>query len=181
MKATKQACKQPSKLSATQRTILQNAAKRPDGNIEPLPDNVTPGVRQRVIDGLLSRGLVMKQGSGAKGNTGAIHTISHAGYEAIGKEPPAKADATTVTDPRANPDRTAALSDALVKTRPGTKQEALITLLARPEGATIDELAEATGWQRHTVRGTMSHTLKKRLGLEIQSSKEDGQERRYRV
>ena len=80
-----------------------------------------------------------------------------------------------------SPDRTAALSAALVKTRPGTKQEALITLLARPEGATIDELAEATGWQRHTVRGTMSHTLKKRLGLEITSSKEDGQERRYRV
>lgn len=172
------------KLSATQRTILQNAAKRPDGNIEPLPDNVTPGVRQRVIDGLLSRGLVMKHGSGtgAKGNADARHTISRAGYEAIGKEPPAKTDdSAAYQSATQSPDRTAALSAALGKTRPGTKQEALITLLARPEGATIDELAEALDWQRHTVRGTMSHTLKKRLGLEIVSTKEDGQERRYRV
>jgi hypothetical protein len=37
-------------------------------------------------------------------------------------------------------------------------------MLQRPEGATVDEGARATGWQRHTVRGVFSGTLKKKLG-----------------
>ncbi len=148
------------KLSSTQERILNAASDRPDSNIEPLPANVTAGVRQRVIDGLLSRGLVIRYGD--------VHRISQAGYVAVGKEPAVDASRK-------------ALDLALVKTRPGTKQEALITLLSMPEGATIDELAEATGWLKHTVRGTMSHTLKKRLGLTITSAKVDGGERRYRI
>ena len=37
-------------------------------------------------------------------------------------------------------------------------------MLRRSEGATVDEVASATGWQRHTVRGVFSGTLKKKLG-----------------
>jgi Protein of unknown function (DUF3489) len=37
-------------------------------------------------------------------------------------------------------------------------------MLQRPEGATVDEGARATGWQRHTVQGVFSGTLKKKLG-----------------
>ena len=48
-----------------------------------------------------------------------------------------------------------------------TKQQALITLLKRPKGAAIEELMEATGWQRHSVHGTVSGVLKKRLGLPV--------------
>ncbi|MDX2094421.1 MAG: DUF3489 domain-containing protein [Alphaproteobacteria bacterium] len=48
-----------------------------------------------------------------------------------------------------------------------TKQQALITLLKRPKGAAIEELMEATGWQRHSVHGTLSGVLKKRLGLPV--------------
>jgi len=40
-----------------------------------------------------------------------------------------------------------------------TKQDAVIAMLRRPEGATIDEVASVTGWQRHTVRGVFSGTL----------------------
>ena len=29
-------------------------------------------------------------------------------------------------------------------------------MLRRPEGATVDEVVNATGWQRHTVRGVFS-------------------------
>jgi uncharacterized protein DUF3489 len=42
----------------------------------------------------------------------------------------------------------------------------------RPEGATVDKVASATGWQRHTVRGVFSGTLKKKLGLTVASAKE---------
>jgi len=48
------------------------------------------------------------------------------------------------------------------------------------EGATVDEVASATGWQRHTVRGVFSGTLKKKLGLTLASAKEE-RGRVYRV
>ena len=58
-----------------------------------------------------------------------------------------------------------------------SKQDAVIAMLRRREGATVDEVASATGWQRHTVRGVFSGTLKKKLGLTLAS----GQEERGRV
>ena len=61
-----------------------------------------------------------------------------------------------------------------------SKQDAVIAMLRRPEGATVDEVARATGWQRHTVRGVFSGTLKKKLGLTLASAKE-GPGRVYRV
>jgi hypothetical protein len=46
-----------------------------------------------------------------------------------------------------------------------SKQDVVIAMLCQPEGATVDEVASVTGWQRHTVRGVFSGTLKKKLGL----------------
>jgi DNA-binding IclR family transcriptional regulator len=62
-----------------------------------------------------------------------------------------------------------------------TKADKIITLLQRNAGATIMELAKATGWQRHSVHGFMSGNLKKNRGLEIESSKEENKDRRYRI
>jgi hypothetical protein len=61
-----------------------------------------------------------------------------------------------------------------------SKQGEVIAMLRRPEGATIDEVASATGWQRHTVRGVFSGTLKKKLRLTLASAKEQ-RGRVYRV
>jgi len=61
-----------------------------------------------------------------------------------------------------------------------SKQDAVITMLRRPEGATVDEVASATGWQRHTVRGVFSGTLKKKLGLILASAQEE-RGRVYRI
>ena len=61
-----------------------------------------------------------------------------------------------------------------------SKQDEVIAMLRRPEGATVDEVASATGWQRHTVRGAFSGTLKKKLGLTIASAKEE-RGRVYRI
>jgi hypothetical protein len=61
-----------------------------------------------------------------------------------------------------------------------SKQAAVITMLRRPEGATVDEVARATGWQRHTVRGVFSGTLKKKLGLILATAQEE-RGRVYRI
>ena len=65
--------------------------------------------------------------------------------------------------------------------RPGTKQALMIDLLKRKKGATIDEAIEATGWQPHSVRGAISGTLKKKLGLAVTSEKVGDGSRVYRI
>ena len=65
--------------------------------------------------------------------------------------------------------------------REGTKQATLIAMLRAPDGATIEEIMAATGWQSHTVRGAMAGALKKKLRLEITSEKVDGRGRVYTI
>ena len=54
-------------------------------------------------------------------------------------------------------------------------------MLRAEGGTTIAEIAAATGWQAHTVRGAMSGALKKKLGLELTSAKDDARGRVYRL
>src|SRR4029077_7608606 len=61
-----------------------------------------------------------------------------------------------------------------------SKQDVVIAMLRQPEGATVDEVASVTGWQRHTVRGVFSGALKKKLGLPLASAKEE-RGRVYRI
>jgi hypothetical protein len=61
-----------------------------------------------------------------------------------------------------------------------SKQDVVVAMLRQPEGATVDEVASVTGWQRHTVRGVFSGTLKKKLGLILASDKEE-RGRVYRI
>jgi hypothetical protein len=55
--------------------------------------------------------------------------------------------------------------------RTGTKQARMIEMLKRPEGATVEQIAEATGWQHHTIRGAISGALKKKLGLTVEATR----------
>jgi hypothetical protein len=61
-----------------------------------------------------------------------------------------------------------------------SKQDEVIAMLRRPEGVTVDEVASLAGWQRHTVRGVFSGTLKKKLGLTLASAQEE-RGRVYRI
>ncbi len=61
-----------------------------------------------------------------------------------------------------------------------SKIDTVIALLKRSDGATLDQLMTATGWQKHSVRGAMSGTLKKKQGMSIASEKSDGV-RVYRI
>ena len=62
-----------------------------------------------------------------------------------------------------------------------TKQQICLDLLNGPEGATIEELQAAVGWQQHSVRGFLSGAVKKKLGLTLLSQKPDSGPRRYRI
>src|SRR6267154_4598698 len=64
--------------------------------------------------------------------------------------------------------------------RENTKTAKVIALLQQPEGATLQAIVKATGWQTHSVRGFVSGQLKKKLGLKVRSSQRDG-ERVYSI
>ena len=63
----------------------------------------------------------------------------------------------------------------------GTKLTKVIELLSRPEGATIEQLVDATGWQKHTVRGALSGALHKKRGYQIVSEKPKDGKRIYKI
>jgi hypothetical protein len=64
--------------------------------------------------------------------------------------------------------------------RPASKTALMRALLERPEGASVEQMSEATGWLPHSVRGFMAGTLKKKLALTLISEKVDGV-RTYRI
>lgn len=66
-------------------------------------------------------------------------------------------------------------------TREGSKQAQLIAMLGNAKGATINEIAEALSWQPHTVRGAIAGALKKKLGLEVTSEKDEKRGRVYKI
>jgi hypothetical protein len=65
-------------------------------------------------------------------------------------------------------------SKAGSKTVKNTKTARIVALLQRPNGATLEALMKATGWQAHSVRGFLSGQLRKRMHLRLKSTKHDG-------
>src|SRR5258708_3599520 len=64
--------------------------------------------------------------------------------------------------------------------KPDSKQDRIVALLQSPEGATLDVLVKETQWQKHSVRGFLAGTVRKKLKLPLLSVKIDGV-RTYRV
>ncbi len=65
--------------------------------------------------------------------------------------------------------------------RDGSKAAKILDLLKRPDGGSLKELMKATGWQAHSVRGFLSGTIRKKLGLNVVSNKADDGERNYSI
>jgi len=65
--------------------------------------------------------------------------------------------------------------------RTGSKSEEVIAMLKRQGGATMAEIMAHTGWQKHTTRGWVSGFLGKKMGIEVESFKNDSGERTYRI
>jgi len=77
-----------------------------------------------------------------------------------------------------------AASDAGSATQPispTTKLGKMMRLLQRTRGATLDDLEKATGWQRHSVRGAISGSLRGKHDLEIDVANEANRGRVYRI
>lgn len=66
------------------------------------------------------------------------------------------------------------------KNAAGSKQDNVLVLLRRPEGTTLDALIKITGWQKHSVRGFLAGTVRKKLKLPLVSEKV-GDVRTYRI
>ena len=161
------------KLTDTQNTVILAASQRTDGDIEPLPATLRGGARGKVIEGLLTRGYIKRQGK--------LYHLTDAGYAAVGRSRPQSAPKPKVLAKNASDAQETPAAGKPHRTRDNSKQAQVIAMLKRPEGATIQQIAEATQWQAHTIRGTIAGSLKKKLGLEITSTKEAGGQRVYRV
>ena len=71
-------------------------------------------------------------------------------------------------------------ADKLLGANP-TKVDKLLKLLKSKRGATIGQMQEASGWQAHSVRGFLSGTVRKKLGLTLASESNKQGVRRYRI
>ena len=154
-------------LTPTQQAILTHAHQHTEGKIAWFPENIKGGARQKVIDGLFKRTLITYDGKD--------WFVAAEGYAALGVPRKAHVSAQAIDEV------IEAATAAKPRTRDNSKQAQVIAMLKRPEGATIEQICEATLWQAHTVRGTFSGAFKKKLGLEITSTKEAGGQRIYRV
>ena len=63
--------------------------------------------------------------------------------------------------------------------RQGSKTAKVVDLLKRSGGVTLTEIMKATGWQAHSVRGFLSGTLGKKMGLTVTSTKREDEDRHY--
>ena len=190
------------KLTDTQLVILSAAARRQDGTVLPLPRSlkVNKAAATTVLKRLLKKGLVAERPAAADeahwretrdGRRTAL-AITDSGLQAIGVDVDRKTrqqSPSTKTQPKQRSRRAERKPSgakpngrtSLAMVRPGTKQALLIDLLKRKQGATIEAIVAATGWQPHSVRGAISGTLKKKLGLMVTSEKPGDGPRRYRI
>ena len=188
------------KLTDTQTIVLSRAASRPGSLAMPLPEGLHGAAAQKAVTAMITRGWLeeveanLRRGEPMWRETGDGHgttlIATEAGLQAIGIEPVVasavasarKAKLELVTGPNdaseASPNPSTPKPVAI---RAGTKQAEIIALIQRPEGASIAEIVEATGWLAHSARGLISGGLKKKLNLPITSEKVAGRGTVYKI
>ena len=144
------------KLSDSQTVLLKAASVHPKRLLTDFPPKLKGGALIKVLTSLGNAGLIAPHIKAKDGTT--QFCITSAGLEAIG------------IAPRVTP-----------VLRANSKQAQVLAMLRRPEGATLAQICACTGWQQHTVRGTFAGAFKKKLGLDISSTKDQGAERVYRI
>ena len=176
-------------LTPAQHAILAYAIEHTGGKIEWFPDNIKGGARKKVLDGMSNRALITTDGTD--------WFVAPEGYDALGRARPtpttlhpdheieaavSAAEANWAQEKHEAAKRLRKVDiEGKPRNRENSKQAAVIQMLQRPEGATINQICAATGWQAHTVRGTFAGAFKKKLGLTMTSEKPEGGERIYRI
>ncbi len=156
-------------LSPTQQQILNYAAEHTDGKLIWFPDNVKGGAKSKVIESLCKRALITADKT--------VWFVSEQGYATLGLPHQESIDPTAPDSVNAAP----AIHTPKPRLRDNSKQAQVIAMLKRPEGATIHQICELTGWQSHTTRGFFAGAIKKKLGLTITSEKPADGERVYHI
>ncbi len=195
------------KLTDTQLVILSAAAQREGGAVLPLPKSlkIRSGAVTKTLEGLRKKGLLEEKPAApdteawreTEDGRRMMLVITDAGLRAIDggpdgetdKKPAAKKRQAKKPQPKKRRGRAAstpAAAESKGKQSPptvrrGTKQALLINLLKRKDGASIDDIVKATGWQAHSVRGAISGALKKKLGLTVTSEPIEKRGRVYRI
>jgi hypothetical protein len=186
-------------LTDHQRCVLQAASRSANLNVWPLPQRLClrKGSATIVVKGLLKKGLIAERAAlghdaiwrEAEDGRPMTLIITKAGLAAVGMLPEIAGDRKQAADqsaPMAHDEAKRGLTAAISQNqqrwpRAGSKLAKLVELLERDEGATVEEMAAALGWQQHTVRGVMSGALAKRFGLRIVSEVTEGRGRVYRT
>ena len=174
------------KLTETQTIILNAGAQRPDNIAMPLPKGLAGAAAKMVVTKMIERGWLQEVDANLGRNeplwreTGDGHgttlLVTDAGLLAIGLEPVVVKTVTGIHD-----NATEVMKPTVPTPRAGTNQATLIAMLRAPDGATMEAIIAATGWQAHTARGAMSGALGKKLGLDVTSKKEGDGARVYRI
>lgn len=164
-------------ITERQLDLITRAHCDANGLIEPLLE-LKGGAKLKMIASLASRHLIEQADGQWRLTRSAIAII-----KGEAKPEEVLASVTSTVDEAAEADATPTeaiepVSASANKPAPAgrghSKQALVIEMLKRPEGVTIAQICEATGWQAHTVRGTFAGALKKKLGLNIVSEKIEG-------
>ena len=126
-------------------------------SLAPVPQ--VPGSAEPKVDKTAKRGARVAQGASKKGKTNQSATATK-------NAPKGKTAAVKVQE--------------VTAPRDGSKTAQVVAMLQRKNGATLEEIMEKMGWQRHTVRGFMAGAMKK-AGYAVESFKSDKGERTYRI
>lgn len=198
------------KLNDTQLVILAAAAKRDDGSILPLPKRLKAKGESaaQILANLVKKKLATELPASRdvavwrrrEGGERLMLAITEGGLRSIGIDPgdvektkvlaadkkdqrgPAKkAPRAPAEKQRHAPKKNGKPASPPIDVRSDTKQAKIVTLLRRPDGASIEQMMKATAWQAHSVRGFISGALKKKLGLGIVSEKSEDRGRIYRI
>ena len=183
-------------LSDTQSVILSAACARDSGLVLPITASLKGGAIDVVLTSMIKKGLIeaIPVEAGApvwredEDGTPLTLVATAAAYEALGIVADTGADtapeeklATDMADEAESPPTDVHVAKPARKIREGTKQEALIAMLRRPEGASIAEITAQFGWLPHTSRGAIAGALKKKLGLNVTSEKVETRGRIYKL